>query len=180
MKPYPFCTVAEGYFLLELLLFAFRGWSCPAFITGAGSERQGRGGPQLKGNAGLSKPPLLQYQEVERGRFVLLPPFFFASVGLCGLGCEGNGWLSPRRRSLGPSRFRVVFPAGGRMVEVSPVLWNKVLWPFLRLVVIRSDAGDGLVRLGFVGFEDQVGAPDLGGPCTGVRLLSSLVLLLSS
>ena len=82
------------------------------------------------------------------------PPFFFASDGLVGLGCEGNGWLSPRRRSLGPSRFRVVFPAGGRKVEVSSVQWNKVLWPSLRLVVNRSGAGDGLVRLGFVGFVD--------------------------
>jgi len=80
------------------------------------------------------------------------PPFFFASVGL---GCEGNGWLSPRRHSLGPSRFRVVFPVGGRMVEVSPVLWNKVLRPFLRLVVIRSDAGDGLVRLGSSGSKTK-------------------------
>ena len=106
------------------------------------------------------------------------PPFFLASVGLCGLRCEGNGRLSPWRRCLGPSRFRAVFPAGGRMVEASSVLWNKVLRPFLCLVVIRSGAGDGLVRLGFVGFEDQVGTPDLGGPCTGVRLLSSLVLLL--
>ena len=116
----------------------------------------------------------------ERGHFVLppaRPPFFFASDGLVGLGCEGNGWLSPRRRSLGPSRFRVVFPAGGRKVEASSVQWNKVLWPSLRLVVNRSGAGDGLVRLGFVGFEDQVGAPDLGESCTGVCLLSSLVLL---
>ena len=64
------------------------------------------------------------------------------------------------------------------MVEASSVLWNKVLRPFLCLVVIRSGAGDGLVRLGFVGFEDQVGAPDLGESCTGVCLLSSLVLLL--
>ena len=93
------------------------------------------------------------------------------------LGCEGNGWVSPQRRSLGPSRFRVVFPAGGRKVEASSVQWNKVLWPSLRLVVNRSGAGDGLVRLGFVGFVDQVGAPDLGESCTGVCLLSSLVLL---
>ena len=105
------------------------------------------------------------------------PPFFFASDGLVGLGCEGNGWVSPQRRSLGPSRFRVVFPAGGRKVGASSVQWNKVLWPSLRLVVNRSGAGDGLVRLGFVGFVDQVGAPDLGESCTGVCLLSSLVLL---
>ena len=70
-----------------------------------------------------------------------------------------------------------MFPAGGRKVEASSVQWNKVLWPSLRLVVNRSGAGDGLVRLGFVGFVDQVGAPDLGESCTGVCLLSSLVLL---
>ena len=70
-----------------------------------------------------------------------------------------------------------MFPAAGRKVEASLVLWNKVLRASLRLVVNHSGAGDGLVRLGFVGFEDQVGAPDLGESCTGVCLLSSLVLL---
>jgi hypothetical protein len=59
-----------------------------------------------------------------------------------------------------------VFPADGRKMEASLVMWNKILRPSLRLVVYRSDASDGLVRLGFVGFEDQVGAPDLGGSCT--------------
>jgi hypothetical protein len=93
------------------------------------------------------------------------PPFFFASDGLGGLGCEGNGWISRRRRRLGSFRFRVVCPADGRKVEASSVRWNKLLRPFLRLVVYCSGAGDGLVRLGFVEFGDQVEAPDLGGSC---------------
>ena len=43
--------------------------------------------------------------------------------------------------------------------------WNKVLCPSLHLVVTCSGASSRLVGLGFIVFEDLVGALDLDGSC---------------
>ena len=50
------------------------------------------------------------------------------------------------------------------MVEVMRS-WNKVLCPSLHLVVTCSGVGSRLVGLGFIVFENLVGALDLDGSC---------------
>jgi len=96
------------------------------------------------------------------------PPFFLASGGLVGLGCEGNGWFSARLCRLGPFRCRVSCPGGACKVEAARLLWNKVLQALLHLVVSCSGGGGGPVGLVGGGSEDLVGASVRGGPCTGV------------
>jgi hypothetical protein len=46
------------------------------------------------------------------------------------------------------------------MVEAVRQMWNKVLRPYLLLLVTPSGAGDGLVGFVLIGF----GAPDLDEP----------------
>ena len=96
------------------------------------------------------------------------PPFFLASGGLVGHGCEGNGWFSARLCRLGPFRCRVSCPGSACKVEAARLLWNKVLQALLHLVVSCSGGGGGPVGLVGGGSEDLVGASVRGGPCTGV------------
>ncbi|CAN6251834.1 unnamed protein product [Urochloa humidicola] len=68
------------------------------------------------------------------------------------------------------------------MVEVAPLQLNNVLRLFFYLVVIRSGAGEELVRLVPVGGGDLVGAPRLVGACTGAlcRLPAEVQVMVSS
>ena len=96
------------------------------------------------------------------------PPFFLASGGLVGLGCEGNGWFSARLCRVGPSLSRFVSPGGERRVEVLLLWWNKVLRLLLHLAVASSGIGDKLVRSFASGSGGPVVASAPVSFCTGV------------
>jgi hypothetical protein len=96
------------------------------------------------------------------------PPFFLASVGLVGLGGEGNGWIFARLCRLGPFRSRVWCPGGARKVEAACLQWNNILQALFHLAVTCSGVGGELVRWESFGSRDRVGASDLDGSCLGV------------
>ena len=107
--------------------------------------------------------------KVERSdpwRFLLLPTAFGLAEGgvylggVSGGGVEDGGLVCLFFSSAGAYLWSV-FPGGARMRETTLRLWNKVLRASLFFVVVCSGGGVGSVS-----------------PCTGVHLLSSLVLLL--
>lgn len=71
----------------------------------------------------------------------------------------------------GAWKLRLVFPSGGGLVEVAPLLWNKFLRPVFHSAGVCSGAGGGRGRRelsGSGGFANAGSFPDLGGSCLGV------------
>lgn len=71
----------------------------------------------------------------------------------------------------GAWKLRLVFPSGGGLVEVAPLLWNKFLRPVFHSAGVCSGAGGWRGRRelsGSGGFANAGSFPDLGGSCLGV------------